>query len=47
MSFVRTKKIKGHNYYYLVKSVRKGDKVTQKVVQYLGTTKPTSGVVPN
>jgi len=45
--FIRVKKIKGKEYYYLVKNTRKDGKVCQKVVKYLGTTKPLTNVVPN
>jgi hypothetical protein len=37
MMFIRTKKKKGRIYYYLVKAIRKGNKVQQKVLMYLGT----------
>ena len=38
MAFVRTKKIKGKNYYYVVEGKRDEDgKVKQKVIKYLGT----------
>ncbi len=40
MAFLRTKKVKGKPYYYLVKSVRKDGKVRQEIVQYFGTTLP-------
>jgi len=40
MSFIRTKLIKGHLYYYLVESVREGGKVRQKILKYFGTTRP-------
>lgn len=36
MSFVREKEINGKKYLYLVKSIRNGDKVRQKVLRYLG-----------
>ena len=38
MAFIRKKKIKGYNYYYVVKGVydQKG-KLKQKVVKYLGS----------
>jgi len=37
MAFVRTKKIKGKNYYYIVEGKRDEDgKVKQKVLKYLG-----------
>jgi hypothetical protein len=35
--FIRTKKKDGRIYYYIVKAVRKGNKVQQKVLCYLGT----------
>jgi len=41
MAFVRTKKIKGGTYYYLVESIREGKRVRQKVIKYLGTKAPT------
>lgn len=41
MVFIRTKKIKGHDYYYLVKNqwdpVKK--KSTQQIIKYLGNVK--------
>ena len=37
--FIRANKRKGRVYYYVVKSVRIGNKVQQKVVAYLGTAK--------
>ena len=37
MVFLRTKKIKGKNYYYIVEAFRKGGKIKQKVVMYVGT----------
>lgn len=40
MAFIRTKQIKGKIYYYLVKSVREGNKVRQVILKYLGTTPP-------
>lgn len=36
MAFVRTKSVNGHEYRYLVRSVREGDKVRQETVAYLG-----------
>jgi hypothetical protein len=44
LAFVRKKTIKGRNYYYLVKSVREGSKVRQKVIKYLGSRKPRKEV---
>jgi len=38
--FIRVKTIKNKDYYYLVENKRDGDKVKQKVVKYLGTTRP-------
>jgi len=40
MAYIRTKKIKGRTYYYLVKSVREGDRIRQVMLEYLGTEKP-------
>ena len=34
--YVRGKQIKGHTYYYLVKSERHGKKVVQKFIGYIG-----------
>jgi len=45
MTYVRSKNIKGKIYYYLVKSVRDGNKVHQINLAYLGTEKPTEGEV--
>jgi len=41
MSYVRSKNINGRIYYYLVKSVRDGNKVRQINLAYLGAEKPT------
>ncbi len=38
MAFIRTKKIKGHKYYYLVESKRVGGSVVQRVLKYLGAS---------
>jgi hypothetical protein len=43
--YVRYKIIKGHLYYYLVKGVREGGKVRQKVVKYLGKHPGAYGTV--
>lgn len=43
--FIRVKAIKGKNYYYLVENTRNGEKVKQKVIKYLGTTKPNAAIV--
>lgn len=40
MSFIATKKIKGHEYRYLVENVRINGKVKQKILQYLGRVDP-------
>lgn len=40
MVYLKATKVKGHIYYYLVRSVRKGDKVRQVIVQYFGSKKP-------
>ena len=40
MAYIRTKKIDGNNYYYVVEGKQdKNGKVKQKVILYLGTTK--------
>jgi len=45
--FIRAKTIKNKDYYYLVENKRDGEKVKQKVVKYLGTTKPSPGIIAN
>jgi len=42
MAYVRAKKVKGRTYYYLVKSVRVGDRVRQVNLEYLGAEKPST-----
>lgn len=37
MMFIRKKKKDGKVYYYIVESIRKNNKVQQKVLMYLGT----------
>ncbi len=37
--FIRAKKVKNRVYYYIVESVRDGDKIKQKNIFYLGTAK--------
>ena len=39
--YVRSKKIKGRTYYYLVEGVKEGNTVKQKVIQYVGKDKPS------
>jgi Fic family protein len=41
MAFVKTKKNNGELYYYYVESFRRGDKVSQKNLKYLGKEIPT------
>jgi hypothetical protein len=43
--FVRTKKIKNKDYFYLVRSEWRDGKCHQKVVRYLGKTKPNPQVL--
>ena len=38
MAYVRRKRLKGHDYYYLVESYRQHGKVRTRTLQYLGTT---------
>ena len=40
MVYVRSKRVKGNTYYYLVKSVREGDRVRQVTLDYLGAERP-------
>lgn len=37
MVFLRTKKIKGKNYYYIVEALRENGKIKQRVLMYVGT----------
>lgn len=39
MTYIAKQKVKGKDYYYLRKSIRKGDKVISKSIAYLGKTK--------
>ncbi|MBD3387875.1 MAG: hypothetical protein GF416_02395 [Candidatus Altiarchaeales archaeon] len=41
--FVRKKRVKGREYYYLVRSVREGNDVRQEVIEYLGADLPSKG----
>jgi antirestriction protein ArdC len=47
VAYVRTKVIKGHTYYYLVRSVRDGAKVRQVFVRYLGKTPGAHHIAPS
>jgi hypothetical protein len=38
MAYVRRKRLKGHDYYYLVESYRKNGKVRTRTLKYLGRT---------
>ena len=40
MAFIRVKRRKDRNYYYLVENRREGKKVRQKVLKYLGASIP-------
>lgn len=37
MVFLRTKKIKGKSYYYIVEAFRESGKIRQRVLLYIGT----------
>ena len=37
MAFIRSKKVKGRTYYYIVEAIREKSKVKQKVKRYIGT----------
>jgi|GEM_PF-2779617 hypothetical protein len=41
MAYVRVQKRGDRRYYYLVRSERRGSRVRQKFLQYLGTSKPS------
>jgi len=45
MAYVRVQKRGNRSYYYLVESERLGQKVRQKVLRYLGTSKPSKSDV--
>jgi hypothetical protein len=38
MAYIRKKRIKGHEYYYLVESYRQDGKVKTRTLKYLGTS---------
>jgi hypothetical protein len=38
VAYVRCKRLKGHDYYYLVESYRQAGKVKTRTLKYLGTT---------
>lgn len=38
MAYVRKKRLKGHDYYYLVESYRQNGKVKTRTLKYLGTS---------
>jgi len=38
MAYVRRKRVKGHDYYYLVKSYRLNGKVKTRILKYLGSS---------
>jgi len=40
MAFIRTKKIKGHTYYYRVESYVENGRIKQRVLKYLGKEIP-------
>lgn len=37
MAYLVVRKVKGSRYYYIAESKRKGDKVVQKTLEYLGS----------
>jgi hypothetical protein len=45
MAYVRVQKRGKRSYFYLVRSERNGDRVRQKVIRYLGTTRPSQDQV--
>jgi hypothetical protein len=38
VAYVRKKRLKGHDYYYLVESFRRNGKVKTRTIKYLGTS---------
>jgi hypothetical protein len=38
VAYVRKKRLKGHDYYYLVESYRRDGKVKTRTIKYLGTS---------
>ncbi|MBL7055291.1 hypothetical protein ISS07_00085 [Candidatus Woesearchaeota archaeon] len=47
MAFIRVKKIKGNEYFYLVENVREKGKIRQKVLKYIGTKKNLASMLSN
>jgi hypothetical protein len=47
MAYLKKQQRGDRSYYYLVKSERNGKKVRQKVLQYLGTSKPSEDELKN
>ena len=41
--FVRKKKIKGREYYYIVRSIRTGKNKWEKIERYIGINPPSKG----
>jgi len=46
VAYVRRKRLKGHDYYYLVESYRQDGKVKTRTLKYLGTTPQVPSPVP-
>lgn len=46
MSFIRTKKIKGHEYKYEVENYRENGKVKQRILKYIGRKDKTPAPIP-
>ncbi|MBU1004573.1 MAG: hypothetical protein KJ561_01985 [Nanoarchaeota archaeon] len=47
MAFIRTKKINGKLYYYLVENTRINGKVKQKVIRYIGKSENLANLIQN
>jgi hypothetical protein len=47
MAYLKKQQRGERSYYYLVKSERDGNKVRQKVLRYLGTSKPSEDELKN
>lgn len=46
MSFIRTKKIKGHEYKYEVENFRMDGKVRQRILRYMGRADAEKPIIP-
>ena len=47
MVFIRSKKIKGKTYYYIVENKRQGKTIKQQVIKYIGTADKLLQILQN